>query len=258
MKILIGQVALVICIAVVCSLLISLTFIPLASARFAPKGDLGPGFVMRRLLPAYRRVLHWTLRHRVVTLLGLILLASSSGYPIAVIEKSGEPRQQTRDVLIIYQVHDSSTMEVLEGYVNIVEDWIEAHRDELGVTDLYSWYSEERNSAQSRVYLPPQEATEARFKKLQKQLMDGLPVIPGVKLEIGDHRGHHRGARSGGFVQVSVHGEDPEYLEEVALDVERMLFDTEHVQEVYGPTRRSRDGRSCACASIRSAPAPPA
>ncbi len=241
MKILIGQVALVICLAVACSLLISVTFIPFAAARFAPQGDLSPGFVMRRLLPAYRAVLRWTLRHRVVTLVGLILLAASSAYPIGVIEKSGEPRHQTRDVLILYQVHDASTVDVLEGYVNIVEDWVDANRERLGVTDLYSWYSEENNSCQTRVYLPPRQATEARFKKLQKELMEGLPVIPGVKLEIGDHRGHHRGPRSGGFVSVSVHGEDPEYLEELALGVEQRLFPLDHVTEVYGPTITGRE-----------------
>ncbi|MCH7779617.1 MAG: efflux RND transporter permease subunit, partial [Acidobacteria bacterium] len=241
MKIMIGQVALVICLAVACSLLISLTFIPLAAARFAPKGDLGPGFVMRRLLPAYRRVLHWTLRHRVVTLGALILLAGSSAYPIMKIEKTGQPRQQTRDVLILYQIHDASTMEVLEGYVNTVEDWIESERETLGITDIYSWFSEQDNAVQTRVYLPMQQATEARFKRLKKQLMDGLPVIPGVELEIGDHHGgHQRGPRTGGFAVVALHGEDPEYLEQVAIDVEERLIGLAHVMEVFGPTITGR------------------
>lgn len=241
MKIMIGQVASVICLAVACSLLISLTFIPLAAARFAPKGDLGPGFVMRRLLPAYRRVLHWTLRHRVVTLSALILLAASSAYPIAKIEKTGEPRQQTRDVLILYQIHDASTMEVLEGYVDTVEDWIESERATLGITDIYSWFSEQDNAVQTRVYLPMNQATEARFRRLKKQLTDGLPVIPGVELEIGDHRGgHQRGPRTGGFAVVALHGEDPEYLERVAIDVEERLIGLEHVMEVFGPTITGR------------------
>ena len=150
MKIMIGQVAIVICLAVVCSLIISVSFIPLAAARWAPKGDLSPGFVMRRLIPTYRRLLHWTLRHRFVTLAALILLATSSAFPIAMIEKSGEPQQQSRDVLLIYQVHDASSIEVLEGYVNRVEDWLEASRDELGIDDIYSWFSEDNNSCQTR------------------------------------------------------------------------------------------------------------
>ena len=240
MKIMIGQVAIVICLAVVCSLVISLTFIPFAAARFAPKGDLSPGFVMRRLLPAYRNLLRWTLRHRFVTLAGLLLLAASSAYPIAVIEKTGEPRQQTRDVLIMYQIHDASSMAVLEGHVNTVEDWIDAHREELGVTDLYSWFSEDSNSCQTRVYLPPQQATEANFKRLQRELLEGLPVIPGVDLTIGDHRGRHQGPSQGGFARIAIHGDDPEYLEKIALDVEQRLFGLPHVTEVWGPTISGR------------------
>ena len=240
MKIMIGQVALVICLAVFCSLVISLTFIPYAAARFAPRGNLGPGIVMKRLLPAYRRLLRWTLRHRAATLLLLVTLAASSAFPIAMIEKTGEPRQQTRDVLILYQVHDASSMAVLEGHVNTVEDWVEANRDMLGVTDIYSYFSEDSNSAQTRVYLPMEQATEVNFKRLQRQLMDGLPVIPGVDLDIGDRRGRHAGQSSDGFVTLALHGEDPEYLEEISLDVERRMMDLPHTMEVYGPTIRGR------------------
>jgi HAE1 family hydrophobic/amphiphilic exporter-1 len=141
----------------------------------------------------------------------------------------------------MYQIHDASTLEVLEGYVNTVEDWIEAERETLGVTDIYSWYSEEQNSVQTRVYLPPRQATEARFKRLKKQLTEGLPEIPGVEIEIGDHRGHHRGGDSGGYVAVSLHGEDPEYLDQIATDVEERLIGMPHVMEVFGPTITGRE-----------------
>ncbi len=63
-----SEVALTICLAVACSLLISLTFIPLAAARFAPAEEPKPGIVVRKIVPAYRRALDWTLDHRLVTL----------------------------------------------------------------------------------------------------------------------------------------------------------------------------------------------
>ena len=91
----------------------------------------------------------------------VVLLAGSAAVPIALIEKTGEPRTQSRDVLIVYQVHDPSTVAVLEGHVNHVEDVLEAHREELGFDDLYSWFSEEHNTAQSRIYLPKNTATRS-------------------------------------------------------------------------------------------------
>jgi HAE1 family hydrophobic/amphiphilic exporter-1 len=241
MRIYIGAVALVICIAVVCSLLISLTFIPLASARFVSRKPIRTGFFIRSLLPRYRALLGWTLRHRFVTLALLGLLAGSAGIPIALIEKSGEPKVQQREVLIFYEVADASTVEVLEGHVNTVEDWLEANRDELEIEDIYSWFSEGNNTAQTRVYLPRGRNTERAFKQLEDKLQEGLPEIAGVKLNIGDHRGRHRGPRQGGIVRVGVHGEDPEFLEEIALDVEARLRGIEHVEEVWGPSLIGRE-----------------
>ena len=236
MRIYIGAVAAVICIAVVCSLLISLTFIPLASARFASAKPIKPGFFIRRLQPFYRRVLGWTLRHRAVTLILLLLIAGSAGIPISLIEKTGEPRSQRRDVLLIYNVADASSMQVLEGHVNVVEDWIEENKERLNVSQIYSWFSEDNNSCQTRVYLPVGQNTEKNFKALETQLIEGLPTIPGVQIDVGDHRGRHRGPSSGGSVRLAVHGDDPEYLQEVAFDVEQRLRGLEHVREVYGPS----------------------
>jgi HAE1 family hydrophobic/amphiphilic exporter-1 len=241
MRIYIGAVAAVICISVVCSLLISLTFIPLASARFVSRKPIRPGFFIRRLLPRYRALLGWTLNHRFVTLTSLALLAGSAGIPIALIEKTGEPKMQQREVLIFYEVADASTVEVLEGHVNTVEDWLEANRAELGIEDIYSWFSEENNSCQTRVYLPRGRNTESEFKQLEEKLKGGLPTIAGVELNIGDHRGRHRGPRQGGFVRVAVHGEDPEFLEEIALDVEERLRGIEHVEEIWGPSLTGRE-----------------
>jgi HAE1 family hydrophobic/amphiphilic exporter-1 len=241
MRIYIGAVAAVICISVVCSLLISLTFIPLASARFVSRKPIKPGFFIGRLLPRYRALLGWTLNHRFLTLTALLLLASSAAIPIALIEKTGEPKIQQREVLIVYEVADASTVEVLEGHVNTVEDWLEANRAELGIDDIYSWFSEENNSAQTRVYLPKGRNTESEYKQLEEKLKEGLPTIAGVELNIGDVRGRHRGPRRGGFVRVAVHGEDPEFLDEIALDVERRLKGIEHVEEIWGPSLIGRE-----------------
>jgi HAE1 family hydrophobic/amphiphilic exporter-1 len=241
MRIYIGAVAATICIAVVCSLLISLTFIPLASARFVSRKPVRPGFFLRRLLPRYRALLGWTLQHRLVTLAALAALAGSAAIPITLIEKTGEPREQRREVLLFYEVADASTMEVLEGHVNVVEDWLEANRAELGIDDIYSWFSEDNNSVQTRVYLPQGKNTERAFKRLEEQLQEGLPTIAGVELNIGDHRGRHRGPRRGGFVRLAVHGEDPEFLEEIALDVEQRLRGIDHVEEIFGPSLIGRE-----------------
>ncbi|MCP3980000.1 MAG: efflux RND transporter permease subunit [bacterium] len=235
MKIYIGQVAAVICLAVVCSLVISLTFIPLAAVRFVPRRRVAGGFLLSWVVPRYREVLGWTLRHRFLTLLPLFLLAASAMVPIQLIDKSGEPETAQRDVQINYQIHDDTTRDVLEGYINIVEDWVESRAEELQYEQIYSWFQEPRGAI-TRVYLPQQRSSKADIKQLRERLRVGMPVMPGVELEIGDRRGRDRGPRSGVVVRVAVHGEDPEFLEELAYDAESRLRGLPDVIEVWGPS----------------------
>ncbi len=236
MVIMMGAVALTICLAVACSLLISLTFIPLAAARFAPAEKAKPGFVIRTLVPAYRRVLNWTLDHRLVTLLCLFALAGSAAWPLAKIEKSGDLPMQSREVPIFYRVLDEVTKEVMEDYVDQVEDWLFSRREELGFESVYSFYNE-RGFSMTRVYLPESEANPESIAELRSKLRDGLPVIPGVNLEVGDRDNwRHRGGQDRRMVAVALHGEDPEFLETLALEVEERMRGMEHLEDIWGPT----------------------
>jgi len=236
----IGEVAMVICLAVSCSLLISLTLIPLAAARFVPHRVVAPGFFDRKLIPRYRGVLAWTLRHRFLTLICLVGLAASVVIPLSQIEISGEPRKRERDVSIRYQIHDASTKEVMETYVDTVEAWIESRREELQYENLYSVYTEDPYAA-TRVYLSSAGTTEKKLAALRRALRDGLPVIPGVELTVGDGGDRHgRGPTRKASVSVSVHGDDPEYLQELAAEIEARARRLPDVVEVYGPSLEGR------------------
>lgn len=236
MVIMMSEVALTICLAVACSLLISLTFIPLAAARFAPAEEPRPGIVVRRLVPAYRRVLDWTLDHRLLTLSCLFVIAASAAWPLARIEKSGDMPEQTREVSIFLRVHDDVSKEVLEGYVDQVEEWVFSREQELGFDSVYSWYTE-HGFSMIRVYLPEDRANPESVEGLRAQLREGLPLIAGVTLEVGDRDNWRRhGGQDRRMVSVALHGEDPEYLEELAMQVEERMRGLDHLEEVWGPT----------------------
>jgi len=234
--IILGQIALTICLSVVCSLVISLTFIPLAAAHFVPSREVRPGFLLRRIVPSYRTILGWTLRHRFVTLLGLLFLAGSAAIPIMRIEKSSSTREQPREIPVFYNSHGPASKEVMEAYVNRVEAWIYDNREALEFESVYSWY--QGGHAQTRIYLPMENRTEEGAERLREQLREGLPVIPGVKMEVGDRERHrHRGKQ---WVEVALHGEDPEFLRELASEVEERLRGLEGAKEIYGPTLRGQ------------------
>jgi HAE1 family hydrophobic/amphiphilic exporter-1 len=179
MVLMMGEVALTICLAVACSLLISLTFIPLAAAKLSPSERPKPGIVVRRIVPAYRRVLNWTLDHRIVTLTCLFVIAGSAAWPLMKIEKSGDLPIQTREVPILMRVFDDTTRDVLEGYVDQVEEWVFSRKEELGFESVYSYYSE-HGFCMTRVYLPADRALE----------------VPAARWAARDRRCQARGRRS--------------------------------------------------------------
>lgn len=235
MTLMMQEAALTICLSVLCSLIISLTFIPLAAARLAPAQHEREGFLVRMLVPAYRRGLAFTLKHRFATLLMLVALAATVVIPYGQIEISGETTEQQTSVQINYQVYDPSAKEVLEGYVDQVEDWLFERKDALGFDSMYSWYSENRG-CMTRLYLPADSAGKDAFVELRRKLEGKLPVLPGVKLDVGDRDWWRRGRAGRRMVAVSISGEDPEFLEELASDVERLLGEIPQAVEVWGPS----------------------
>ncbi|MFQ5669902.1 MAG: efflux RND transporter permease subunit [Acidobacteriota bacterium] len=239
MYIYIGAVALTLCLAVACSLLISLTFIPLAAAHLTPRRAKGAGFALRRIIPGYRSLLGWTLRHRLVALTALVLLAGSAAIPILAIEKSGDPKEVEREVSIFYRPHDPTDKTTMERHVDTVEAWLASRRGDLGQSHVYSYYQQD-GFAMTRVYLPWTKVREAAIRDLREKLKSDLPVIAGVDLEVGDREGFHRGRSDRRIVPVALHGEDPEYLREIASRVEQRLQGIEGAKEVFGPSLRGQ------------------
>lgn len=235
MTLMMQETALTICLAVLCSLIVSLTFIPLAAARLAPSTGVREGFLSRRLVPAYRRHLAWTLQHRFAALILLFALASTVVIPYSATEISGETTEQELFVQVNYEVLDPSTKEVMEGYVNLVEANLEERKDALGYESMYSWYSEDRG-CMTRLYLPRDKTTKDGLAELRRQLESDLPVISGVKLNVGDRDWWRSGRAGRRMVAVAITGDDPEFLETLAADVEKRMQQIPQAVEVWGPS----------------------
>lgn len=244
MKIYLGAVALTICSAVVCSLVVSVTFIPLAAARFTSSESAEPGFVLTRLVPAYRRLMRWTLKHRTVTLLGLLFLAASSAIPIMQIEKTFEPKEREVYAQIHLESHDPTTKEKMEAHVETVEEWVtkRAEAGELDYDNLYSWFTDWGRGI-VRLYVDPEEATEERIAELERKLQEELPTIPGLDIAVGEREWWRHGSGDRRMVSVALHGEDPEYLQELGHEVEEELEAMRDPApiEVSGPSQQGQE-----------------
>ncbi len=230
-----GAAALPICLAVVSSLLISLTFIPLVAARFPARENAASGFLADRLNPAYRRLLRWTFRHRPLTLLALLSLAATAIIPFRQIEKVDEPQVVGRYVTITYGVHDPSTKEILEEHVNLVESYLATRKEELGYDSMYSWF-DENGGTMTRLYLPPGRISKEMLDGLRARIQPVLPEIAGVSLTLGEEQWWRRRFQGERRVNLSIRGTDPEFLQELAARAEARLRRLEDAIDVFGPS----------------------
>ncbi|MEM8964166.1 MAG: efflux RND transporter permease subunit [Acidobacteriota bacterium] len=239
MTIYLGAVALTICSAVVCSWLISLTFIPLAASRFVPTDHQEVGFVRKMLIPGYRGLLAWTLKHRFVTLAVLLALAATAIIPIQRIEKSSEPKEREVYAQVFFRSQDPSTLESMREHVVRMEGWIEENKEEFGYDSLYSWYRESGMGV-IRLYLDPEEATAERIAEMTEKLQAGLEPVAGLTLEFGERQWWRRGGGDRRMVPVALHGEDPEYLDDLAKDIEERLKTLPDVVTTFGGAEQGR------------------
>ncbi len=207
-----SQVAITVSLAITCSLLISLTFIPLAAARFIKPRAQTPGPFERWILPLYQWSLRLTMRHRMATLLVLFALASSTIIPFGKIEKTSEPKFMPTRVPVSLQIKEPITLERFGEIIKRVENAVEPLRESLKFSDVYSYYNEQGWGAVMLV-LPRELATEEYAAKVREAVKPLLPTIPGVEMALRDRmfwRGRGGGGAGERNVTIALRGNEPE------------------------------------------------
>jgi HAE1 family hydrophobic/amphiphilic exporter-1 len=208
-------------VAILFSLLVSLTLIPFLASRQKKPKEVKPSRILTRLESVYAAVLHWaTFRHPRWTI-GIVtasLVVTAAG-----IKLIGLKGPQDDDALLIkriymeYQFSDNTDYREADAYVKRVEAAIEAKRDSLEVETVYSYYAD--NAAATTVYFKDKVLSKDALKEKRKQLRRAIPEIAGIKLQMGEDSGEDSGGAS--LMQVNLFGEDKLVLSEIADEVKR-------------------------------------
>lgn len=210
------HVATTICISVAASLLVAITLIPQLTTRI-PATVTGDTPWMRRFGARYARALEWTLHHRGKTWLFIVLVLASVAVPFAVgLKVDMFPQESNKRLFMDYRMNSTYPLDKVRESVNSIESWLVAHKDELEIDQVYSYFDIGR--ALTIVYLLEDEQRNQTPQEIQEAIRKGLPKIP-----IGEPS--FEGGRGGGAEQlgVQVFGESSERLREVANDVVTLL-----------------------------------
>jgi HAE1 family hydrophobic/amphiphilic exporter-1 len=238
----------------VLSLLVSLTVIPAMAVRVAgrqavPGAGPVPGSVDRtgeaRWLSGLRRrylsVLGWTaLRHPVLT--GLVLVPAvltATGLLMGVThfrpEPLGEEGIRRERLYLDLEFSEPTDKEKASQAVLAVEEYIATRRNELGLRDVYSFFT--ADEAGISLFFQRGVLSEEMYRRVREDLRANLPVQAGVKYRFGDEEGEGSGAKT---FTVTLWGEDTEVLARLGEEAARRLSALDGVADVRNEAEGAR------------------
>lgn len=226
-----SQVAFTITISLLCSWLVAVSLIPMLSARMkTPEGFLRSTGLVHAMQDRYARILAWTLAHPRKTLALLAMAIGLSFFPASQTNVDMFPSGETRELELTYRWNGSYRLEELSAAVEQVEDYLDAHRDEFEITQIYSWYSE-RGWAGTRLSLR-EEGDLTPTLQLMENIREGLPQL--ALGEVGfDDQNRGPGGASGEGLQVMLVGDSAQLLAELSETVVETLSKLPGARDVY-------------------------
>ena len=227
MSIFLTHVAVTIFVALLASLLIAQTLVPMLAARIAVPPQPKKGALIARLTDRYARSLEWIIGHRWWTFFGIILICIVGILPnmMGLVKFDMFPQDVGRRLFMPYHVEGQHPLERVEEAVNTVEDYLYSRKDEFNIRSVYSYYDQGR--AESTILLTDEDDATLPTKEIIELIEKDLP-----QLAIGkpNFQFDQQGGGDGFSVQIS--GDSTEILNELSVDVVRALSTVEGLKDV--------------------------
>jgi HAE1 family hydrophobic/amphiphilic exporter-1 len=214
--------ALAISFALLCSLFIAMTFIPLTTSRLL-KGEIKEkSKLIRSFTRRYIRVLGWTVqstkRALLVFFLAVFCLLGTCAGPYHFMSKDEVVRSEQRYVRIRFMIDENFDLQTVERMVDKVEEFLLEDKDRFEIESVYSFY--QRNYALTSIKLIDWRVGGRQVTEIMEDMRAGLPKLPGVRLVMGRQQ-----QTGGGEIAISVRlqGDNSEILSGIAEEVQRRL-----------------------------------
>lgn len=210
------HIAVSIIIALVASLLISLTIIPLLTSRIKPPKKKPKKNLIDKLEGWYGRFLSWLMTHRKSSVMLIFGTFFSVMVPLQFVNVDMFPNDASRELYLQYNLNDTYTLERVEKSVDVIEEYLYANKEKFEIESVYSYY--EGPFAQSTIILTDDENAEKDVTLIKKEIEENLPVIAtgSPSFEFASQNNNEQ-------VRVFVIGESSEVLVDLSDEVIRRL-----------------------------------
>ena len=227
-------------LALLCSLFISLTLIPLAVAKFLPAKHIafaGDKTRKHTLRNRYMKTVGWSVRHPFVV--GFVIaptLMAVAFFNLKKIPDNSPEAQDLQDLTIQYEFSENYHYAKIErDYVGPVEKYLLANMEKMKIKDVSTWYN--NNSAFTRVSFDKEKVTLEQLKDIRKEMAKGLPVVPGADIKLG----RQEGAENQNWIGVNLYGDDPTKLQELAREARTRLRTRPGFGEIHSDSDKGRE-----------------
>ena len=219
MSLFLVHVAVPIVVAMLASLVVAQTLIPMLAARMSPPPPVGEASLFGRLQRRYGATLGWVLDHpKTMAAITLLLLVSPVPlFALKLVKVDPFPQEASRMLGLSYHLNGSYPMDRVEQAVKRVEAYIEENKERFDVETYYSWWVSD--NAYTRLYLKPKNEATVGAADVMQQFAEGMPEIiigkPSFKFDEG------KGGATSFSLQLA--GESTERLTEISQEVAQRL-----------------------------------
>jgi len=227
MTIFLTHVAITIIVALLASLVIAQTLVPMLAARIAVPPRPKEGAWITRLTNRYVRSLKWIISHRWWTALGIFLICVIGILPnaLGLVKFDMFPQDVGRRLFMPYHVEGQHPLERVESTVDTIEEYLYSRQEEFNIRSIYSFY--EQGRAESTILLTDEDDATLSTKEIIELIEKDLPEIAIGKPSFQFDR---QGGGDGFSIQVS--GDSTELLNSLSVDVVRALATVEGLKDV--------------------------
>jgi len=214
------HVAITIVVALLASLLIAQTLIPMLATRVRLPEAAPQGSAMNRFINAYARFIAWSMHLRgwrrlymVGIVVGMLVVPAAS---IGLVKFDMFPNDPDRTLFLPYWIEGEFPVERMEEVVTQVEDYLYENQERFEFEAVYSYFDQER--AQSTILLRPDADRTKSAKLIMEEIEENMPEII-----IGDPSfdREEQGGTEGFSVQIS--GDSTDVLAELSEEVSRLI-----------------------------------
>ncbi len=226
-SIFLSHVAVTIIVALIASLFIAQTLVPMLASRIAVPPQPKAGAWMSRLTTRYAASLDWILGHRWWTALGIGLVCVIGVLPLALelVKFDMFPQDVGRRLYMPYHVEGQHSLERIEQSVDRIEEYLYSRQEEFNIRSVYSYYDQER--AESTILLTDKDDATLSTKEIIALIEADLPQLAIGKPSFSFDQ---QGGGDGFTLQIS--GDSTEVLNDLASEIARSLASVEGLKDV--------------------------